>query len=290
VVTGMGGSAICGDILKLYLRDLDIPISVNRNYDLPKEAGRDTLLFVVSYSGNTEETISCYRQGVRKSCHIVSISSGGKIEELSALNRTAHIKIPGNFHPRCALGYTFFPLLRVLENSRIISSKERDVAGLIKNLGKKVFELAGLDLAKKLEGKMPIIYSSGFFAPVAYRWKTQFNEHSKVMSAFHVFSELTHNEILGYHNLEGKFHVVILSTDMDHRRITKRISITKKLLTKRGVDVSEIGIKGDSLLSKIFSAIYIGDWASFYLALKYKTDPADDADIGILKKEMGPFV
>ena len=131
----------------------------------------------------------------------------------------------------------------------------------------------GKDLADKLVDKIPLIYTSDRLKAVAIRWKSEFNENSKVQSFYNVFPELGHNEIVGYTNLKGNFYVIILKDDGDYIRVKKRMDITKAMIKKKGVYATEIGITGGSLLTRIFSAIYIGDWTSYYLALKYSTDP-----------------
>ena len=67
ILTGLGGSAIGGDLLQNYLRtELKYPYTVNRNYELPPYANENTLVIASSYSGNTEETISALNQAIKK--------------------------------------------------------------------------------------------------------------------------------------------------------------------------------------------------------------------------------
>jgi len=290
VITGMGGSAIAGDILKSYLQDSKIPIIVNRAYELPKDADKDTVVIVSSYSGNTEETISCYKDALRKFCKIVSVTSGGKISEMSINNRTLVVKIPRGMQPRAALAYSFFPMLRIMENIRVTGSKKKEVDHLVKSLDKKIFQETGINLSEKLVSKVPIIYSSELFTPVAYRWKTQLNENSKIMAFYHTFPELNHNELSGTKNLTAKFHCIMLRTDLDPHRVVKRMEITKERYRQKGIDVTEIAIKGDTLLTKLFSAIHMGDWTSYFLALRYETDPSPVNEVEELKKALGTFI
>ena len=65
VIAGMGASAISGDIMASLFRDkLDVPLVVNREYDLPKWVNKDTLVICISYSGNTDETLSSFQDSV----------------------------------------------------------------------------------------------------------------------------------------------------------------------------------------------------------------------------------
>jgi glucose/mannose-6-phosphate isomerase len=290
IICGMGGSCIPGDLLKIYLNDSNIPIETFRRYSLPNYIDKNTLVFCISYSGSTEETLSMYKEAARKGCKIVCICSGAKLEKLAETNRTPLIKVPAGLQPRAAVVYQFFPLIRVLENNGLIPSKEKEVKNLIDSLQKQNIKDLAMKLSEKLFNKIPLIYASEKFYPVAYRWKTQFNENSKVMAFSHSFSELDHNEITGYTNLKGDFYAIILTIDEDEHRMQKRIQITKDLIQKKGVPVIEINIKGNYFLTKIFSAIQIGDLASVYLAFKYYADPGDTSLIEELKEKLGPYI
>jgi glucose/mannose-6-phosphate isomerase len=291
IVTGMGGSAIAGLVLKSFLEPDNLNIEVCSEYNLPIHVDSKTLIIANSYSGNTEETISTYREAIRKGCKIIAICTGGKLADLSEMNRNPLVKIPKNLtQPRIAIAYSFFPILKVLENLRIIENKEKEVQRLIKALDKEIYQTTGINLSEKLEGKVPIIYSSKIFEPVAYRWKCQLNENAKTMAFNNVFPEMNHNEMQGSKNLPAEFHCVMIKSDVDHRRVVKRMDVTKKVLRGKGIEVTEIGIKGDTLLTKLFSAIYIGDWTSYFLALRYKTDPENNSMIDEFKKDMGPYV
>ncbi|MFH1770862.1 MAG: bifunctional phosphoglucose/phosphomannose isomerase [archaeon] len=290
IVAGMGGSAIAGDLLETCLKDDPTPIGVCRGYNLPKDADKETLVIVSSYSGNTEETLSAYKDALRKSCKIVAITTGGKLAQLCQASRTQIIKIPTGMQPRAALAYSFFPMLKLMEHLRITNNKEKEVETLIKNLDKKVFLETGISLSEKMFGKIPLIYSSEIMEAVAYRWKTQINENAKAMAFSNVFSELNHNEMQGIENLNAEFCCVMLRTDKDQHRVSKRMDITKEHLRKKGIDVTDIAIKGNTLLTKLFTAIYMGDWTSYFLALRYKTNPTPVPIIEKFKKELGTYI
>jgi len=285
IVTGMGGSALAGEILRAYF-DIKIPIFVNKDYVLPESVNSKTLVFAISYSGNTEETISSYRNALRKGTRIVVIASGGKLDILARKQSIPYINIPRGIQPRMAYGYLFFSILRALQNSGIIDSVESDLRVLIKTLQKDIFREKGEELAELLVGKTPLIYSSQKMYAVAYKWKINFNENSKIHAFCNVFPEMNHNEILGYTKVTEDYYVIILKNDEDHQRIKIRMDATKELIKKKKVPVTEIGITGANHLSKIFSGIYIGDWVSYYLALKNGVDPTPVDIIEEFKKKI----
>jgi glucose/mannose-6-phosphate isomerase len=164
------------------------------------------------------------------------------------------------------------------------------------NKNMQTFENASKAMAEKLVGRLPIIYSSETFYCVAYRWKCEFNENSKIPAFCNKFPELDHNEIIGYHNLARlniPMHVMMLHDEQDNKRIQKRMSITKKLLREMSADkiiFTDVAIKGDDMLSRMFTTILLGDLTSYHLALQYKTDPTPVDIIEKLKKEMGPML
>jgi glucose/mannose-6-phosphate isomerase len=123
---------------------------------------------------------------------------------------------------------------------------------------------------------------------IAYKWKIDFNENTKTQAFYNIFPELNHNEMVGWTNIKGNFHIILIKDEDDYSRVKKRMVITKELLKKQGISLTEIALTGSSGLTKIFSAIYIGDWTSYFLALQYGTDPTPVDMVEDLKKQLVP--
>ncbi len=297
IVCGMGGSSISGLLLQNYL-ELRIPIVTIQNYHIPVSCTKNSLLFITSYSGNTEESISCYREAIKQKLNIVVIVSGGKLQEYALRDKTPLILVPKGLQPRNAICYLFFPMIRVLENSKIISSKSDEVKSAVESLKKNhvSYEKTAQDIAKQLINTIPIIYSSDRNWSIAYRWKCELNENAKIMAFANKFPELNHNEFNGYINYANqgvKAHLIILHDDDDHKRVQKRMTITKKFvkeMTDSKLELTEINISRQHRLAQLFTGIYVGDFVSYFLALDYATDPTPVDIIERFKKEMGPFV
>lgn len=283
IIAGMGGSGIAGDILKAYIHNSKIPVYVVKDYKLPEFVNEATLVFAVSYSGNTEETLAAYKDALRKKAKIVAITSGG---ELAALCKKT-IKIPQGYQPRAALSFLFFPMLGVLSNMNIIKVDSKEINELFSAISNvEEYKNEAKKIVKQIKNKTPVIYASSLFGAIAYRWKCQFNENSKTASFYHVFSEMNHNEIVGYQTASrDDFISVFLRDKYEHNQIKKRMDITKKIIGTK-VDITEVNSRGESLLARIFSLIYLGDFVSYYLAIDKRIDPTPVAVIENLKREL----
>lgn len=282
VVAGMGGSAIGGDLLKTFMRNSKIPVYVSRSYKVPGFVDSDTLVFIVSYSGNTEETYSSYLDAYEKKAKIIAITSGGKIAD--ECEKT--IKISAGLQPRAALGYLFFPMLGILHNSGIVKITNHDLNEMLELVKEtEDFNEEGRALSKKLRDKIPIIYASEKLMPVAMRWKTQINENAKLPAFFNTFSEMNHNEIASTIGMDMRFKVIILRDKNDHPQIKKRMDFCKKIM-EQYAEVEEVHTQGNGMLARIFSAILLGDFMSYHLAIWNRVDPSPVEAIEDLKKQL----
>ncbi|MCF7871416.1 bifunctional phosphoglucose/phosphomannose isomerase [Candidatus Woesearchaeota archaeon] len=289
VFCGMGGSAIAAMVMKNYIDPSEFHFEVVNDYEIPGKLGLDDLVIICSYSGNTEEAMSCYKQVRREGSQLIIISSGGKLFDAVSNGRVPFIRLIKDYPPRAALSYMFFILLKLFEEVGVISSKSEDVRQLLDHLHRQSLDSFAINLSGKLYGKIPLIYSSSAFYSVAYRWKTQVNENAKSVAYSNFFPELDHNELIGFGNKNAIFHVVMLTNDEDSARMRKRMKLSKDLLQKRDVDVTELHLKGNKLV-KIFNAVLAGDLTTYYLALRYRTDPTPVDDIEQLKRNMGPYI
>lgn len=283
MVTGMGGSGFAGEVLKTIAGE-EIEIHINRDYFLPKKLDQKTLVFVISYSGNTEETISAAKDAVNESCQIVGISSGGELEKFCRDKTIPYIKVPGGLEPRNALGYLTIPMINVLEENGLIQNK--NIENLAEDLNDKAIKQKAKKLAARLFKKIPLIYSSERLKCVSYGWKTRINENTKIHAFSHQIPELDHNELVGYTKRIGNFFAVIIRDKDDFERNKKRFEMTKRLIEKYKSECLIIDTIGTNLVSRIFCMLYLADWTSYFLALKYKVDPVPVKIIEDLKEEL----
>lgn len=282
VICGMGGSALPATLLLTYLPDLEIPLYIHRDYNLPPQANKKSLVVVVSFSGNTEETLSAFKEAEEKDLPLVAITSGGKLKEMGG----PVVVLPDpSIQPRMAIGYLFSALLGILSNSGVIEDKKEEILGL--ELSPEEFEEEGKILAKKLKRKIPLVYASRRFEALARIWKIKFNENSKTPSFWNFFPELNHNEMTGFVNAKaGSFHGIILKDKDDDSRILKRMNLTAEILGEKGIEFDFIDIKGKNTLEKIFNSNILSEWTSFYLAKEYGVDPEPVEMVEDFKKEL----
>jgi glucose/mannose-6-phosphate isomerase len=300
ILTGLGGSAIGGDLLRSYLADeARIPLLVNRHYFLPEFVRKDSLVIVSSYSGNTEETIAAYHDALWRRARIICISSNGEIEKIAQRHKNAIIKIPKGLPPRAALGYSFFPLLVTLIRAGIIRERTRDLRETIGLLREKADIYTdhnarsneALKIAREFMGRLPVIYSTTeHLDSVNLRWRTQLAENAKVLAHGNVLPEMNHNELVGWNvqkRLMKDIVVVVLRDADEQSRVRVRLELTKRIIAKYSPRIIETKSDGRSLLARMFSLIYLGDWVSYYLAILNRVDPTPVKVIDYLKAELG---
>jgi len=287
VVTGLGGSAIAGDLVRSIAgQGLKLPLLVNRDYDLPGYIDKHCLVFACSYSGNTEETLSAYEQARRAKASIICITSGGQLESFAKRDSYPVLSLPGGLPPRAALGYSLFTLLGAMQALRFIPDISSEIAeglDLLKQLSVR-YGTANPEsanpaktLAHSLNGKIVAIYgSNSILDAAAYRWRSQIAENSKNLAFHHVLPEMNHNELVGWQypeNVLRSIGVVFLRDRGDHPQVQRRFDLTKEIIAGKSGALHEIWSEGKSLLARILSVIYLGDYVSLYLACLNSVDP-----------------
>lgn len=299
-VLGMGGSGISGDVVASLVADsLPIPVITVKGYELPAAVDGGSLVFAVSYSGNTEETLECLIRAQERGARLVCISSDGRMEEIARDKGIGIFKVPGGFQPRASLGFLTVPILIVLERTGLVSGFAEELLLAADMLDERSLEYGVANpiednpakrLAKDLVGYLPVVYGSeGTMEVAAKRWKTQFNENSKVPAFYNWFSELNHNETVGWKNQAevcSLAHLIVIREREEHPRIARRIDITTDLLDDSVGHITQVWARGGSRTECLLDAIYLGDFTSFYLAIALGQDPTPVTRIESLKRRL----
>jgi glucose/mannose-6-phosphate isomerase len=285
VFCGMGGSAVAGDVLRSVFRDrLGVPVEVNRSPELPEHAGPHTLVVVSSYSGNTSETLSAFREGIKRGCRAIVVTSGGTIADEATEAGAPVVRVPGGFQPRAALGWLAFTALGSLEAAGLLPPLADDVAEAAEEVDARA-AVCGPDVptvdnpAKRLAGaigeRIPVIWGAeGIGTAAAARWKTQFNENGKVPAWWASMSELDHNEVVGWTEPSGGAYVVIaLRHEAEDPEIAARFPLSLGIAADAGAHTHEVWATGRSALARSLSLIASGDFTSAYVAIRKGVDP-----------------
>jgi len=294
LITGMGGSGIGANLVEsLTFGRVPIPITVSKGYNIPQFVSPHTLFIACSYSGNTEETLAAVHKGMLKRAHIICVTSGGKLLEVAKEYNLFYIQVPdGSASPRGQLGYMMVSLLYALYHTNLIGAafiKETENAIEYLDRGEKAVQSEAELIAKKLRGKLPIIYCDERLKAMAIRFQNQLNENAKQMAHVNTFPEMNHNELIGWRfpeNILQLSQVIYLYSDHDHERVEKRMEICREIFEKRSNPIIDIVAEGASLLEQYYYLIHLTDWISYFLAKENGVDPDSRENTSFLKEEL----
>lgn len=296
IISGMGGSSVGGELISDWLSDkMHIPIMSNRTSGLPRFAGPDTLAIMVSYSGNTRETLACTEHALRRGCRIVGVTSGGKLEKLCRSRDFPCILLPPGMPPRGAIGYLFSSIAYLLQETALVRVEEdmREARGFLEEIqhgwtaNVEAKNNEAKKIAKLLEKRTPTIYGHTFYNAVARRWKTQINENAKTLAWNSEIPEMTHNEIEGWagDSRGKKFAAIFLRDRHENNETRNQVKVAVEMLGKKA-KTHEVWAQGTTVLSRMLHNMYLGDYVSFYLAVLKGVDPMPVHAIQEVKKKV----
>ena len=305
MILGMGGSGITGLLISKLLKDnLNIPIYVNQSYSPDKSrVTSQTLVIACSYSGNTEETIEACSKCMNRTPKIIGLSTGGKLYKYLKKQKKDFIKLPIGLQPRAAIGYSFSLMLLLLNE---IGALEQDAKIFNKDLTHSINPLIdcmekysvpdknnpAYDLATKIYNKNPIIYAEdGIFNTIAYRFKCQLAENSKILAFNNSIPEMNHNEIEAFTNQVNKncnFVIIWIRQTSMNPAYKKRINIVNKIFENKKIEQYDLIIKSrnENKVEECLTAINLVDWISYHCAILNKVDPSIIPNINELKKSL----
>lgn len=290
-ISGMGGSAVGADFIQSIVRNVcDYPIIVGKTYTVPHFISKNTLAIVSSYSGNTEETLSSYKQLVQRGAKVIVISSGGELIKMAQELKQDIIQLPSGWSsPRACLAYSLLAQLFALHKLNIITDffipQLTAAIKLLDDSQDEIIEQAR-QLADLLKDKWIVIYSSDQFEPVCLRFRQQINENSKMLCWHNVIPEMNHNELVGW-RWNHPFVASVFIRDRDeYSRIQARMELTKEVVGHYAASVMDIYARGDSYLEKSLYLLHLLDYVSVFLAEKNQVDAVEVRVIDFLKTEL----
>lgn len=290
IICGMGGSAFAPELLSTFLKiqyNYQKPIHINRQYDLPFETNENDLIILSSYSGNTEETISCAKQALTTKSQTIVITAGGELKQIATQHKLPLIELPAGLQPRCATGYFFSSLLQVFINiADVPKTAKDDVITAANALKPTDVKSLAKELAAKMKNKTTCFYSDQQMQTVAMACKIKINENAKAPAFYNQLPESNHNELNGFaqEKQARRFIAIFLAHNAMHAQTRKRINATSKLYTEKTTTCQTIELPGNTWIERALYALYLFDWATYYLAVKYKIDPEKVEMVEQLKK------
>lgn len=283
LVCGMGGSALGGRVVHFFAEDhAKASIDVSTNYDLPAYADNETLVIVSSYSGNTEETVSCLNQAVEKSLPVFVISAGGKLAEIAAEKSLPIYKIDPQFNPsgqpRLAVGYSVGAIFAVLAKAGVLDVSDghiNDIVNYLKANQQKLRTEAD-NMAKAIQGKVPVLVASEHLLGASHVFRNQLNESAKSFSTLLDLPELNHHSMEGLKNPKSSTEsllFVFFNSGLYHERVQLRYPITKEVVEKNNVSTLEYKLEAPSRLLQVFELMQLGSYIQAFLGELYGEDP-----------------
>ncbi|MEX0749048.1 MAG: bifunctional phosphoglucose/phosphomannose isomerase [Candidatus Saccharimonadales bacterium] len=298
VFVGMGGSALAAALCQNWWSDrLAVPFIVIRDYKLPAYANDRTLIICASYSGNTEEVLSCFIEAKRIQAQIIVMASGGELRDLAQADNSTFIELPTGYQPRMAVWYgvkslaTLFEALKLVEDA---TNELQQAEGLLRSAAK-AWELSvptdsnyAKQIAEQLMGKAVWIYASASLASAAYKWKIDFNENAKSVASWNELPEFNHNEFIGWtsHPVEKPFGIVELRSHLDHPQVQKRFDLSNRLLSGQMPAPIEVEVKGQNRLEQLLWSCLLGDFVSVYSGILNGVNPVRVETIEKLKGQL----
>jgi glucose/mannose-6-phosphate isomerase len=305
VVLGMGGSGIAGDVVAAAANAaLPVPVVVLKQIRVPRFVGPRTLAFALSYSGDTDETLQMAAGALDAGARVVAVSRGGALADLARERGAVHVPCPDGYLPRAAVGALLAPLFVALERIGLLPEAREWLEQARSQLAARREKCRpsvaapnnpAREIARRIGTTIPIFYGGGALGAVAaQRWKCDVNENAKAPSFWNAYPEIDHNEICGWGQhgdvTRQVFTLVELRHGFEHEQLDKRFALTRALIEETLAQVLEVRADGDGRLAQLLDLMYVGDWASCYLALDHDVDPGPIDTIFQLKDALGQSV
>lgn len=299
VIAGMGGSALGADLLRHAFADkIEVPIHIVNDYRLPPWIGPQTLLILSSYSGTTEETLSCAEQAKDSGAHVFVTAAGGLLLDGAHALEWPYWKIEADQNPsgqpRMAIGYMVAGLGCLLSRLGLLPLTKRMIDLAVKELkaqstklkadGSQADEFAGY-----CENRLLLLMSAEHLFGAAHVFNNQINENAKHLCVSQPIPELDHHflEGLGFpYDAKRQVMAVFLQSDLYHPRNRKRIELTSGILEKNGIPSALIDVYGSNRFIQAMNAVQFGAFTSYFIAQRHRINPVPVPNVSALKKLM----
>jgi len=299
VVVGMGGSGIAGDVLQAVASPLlPVPVTVVKHYECPHFVNQSSLVFAISRSGGTEETIEATSDAALAGARVVVVTGGGELARLAETWRATVIGFPDLPSSRVAFGGMTVPLLVVLWRMGLLPGADVWLERAVDQLKCRRDDFVAdgcacqaAEVARRIGSTVPLIHGGGALGAVAaQRWMTQVNQNAKRLAFAAAQPELCHNEICGWTKESGPLSrlmsLVMLRHDGEHPQVGRRFDIAAELARPWVADVVEVRAQGEGELAQLLDLAYFGDFVSLWLAAGAGVDPGPVEVVTWMKRQL----
>ena len=300
VFAGLGGSAVVAELARTW-PSLRVPFVISKDYSIPDFVDSDTLVVCASASGGTEETLEALAHAEKKGAQIAVISRGGKLYARAKEKGYVIAARPEVSQARCGVLYDYRALVEILVAADAAAPDSIDeLQMLAEPLEAAVRSWApsvpqeqntAKQIAVQMAGKTLIIYGGSLTYPVAYKWKIDANENAKNTAWCNALPEFNHNEFIGWSGkpVEKPFAVVDLVSHFEHPRILQRFELIDRLLSGQRPKSITVQLQGDTILEHMLYGVFLGDFATLYLAVLNGVNPSPVELVDKFKKELGQY-
>lgn len=282
VVCGMGGSGLPAHFITSVFA-LSVPITLVNGYDLPYWARGKTLVSLSSYSGDTEETLSCAREAKEHECMVIGITSGGRLgkwldENGYPMYLFDPIHNPAN-KPRLGLGYGIFGQLGILDKLGFIQPVGE---GLLRVIPQEIARMQELEseveqkakeVAQQLIGKEIMVFAADHLSGNAHICANQLNESAKTFAVWFALPEANHHLLEGLKHAPKNLVAILLLSSSYSPRVQRRFELTGEVIKKNNIEVIEYKPQQRNLLGEALEVLMLTSFFSLELAMLNKENP-----------------
>jgi len=298
VVLGMGDSGLAGDIVPVVAGPfMPVPAVVHRGYGIPNFIDQHSLVFALSLSGDTEETVEATTAAFEAGARLVAVTRGGELARLAAAWDRPWVRLPDDVAvSRSALGALAVAPLVILERIGMYPGGSAWIAAAVEQLRRRRDQLTleanpAAALARRIGRLMPIIYGgAGLGGLAAHRWKTQFNQNAKVAAFANQVPEANHNELSGWGQngdvTRQVFRIVNLRHEFEHPQIARRFELADRVLDEVVAGIDEVVAEGDGPLAQLLDLVMMGDFVSLHRAAQEGIDPGPVPTLTDLERDL----
>ncbi len=297
VVIGLEASLFA----KVWLDDrLAIPFEVVKNHRLPRYIGESSLVIVGSLSEGDKEALAILDEVRVCGAQVAVVAGNGALVDRAREFHVAHVVLPDDVQTQSSISTIaqLRALVALLNNFDIVGVDALDeiAAAALWLRDESMVWAADVptdkNYAKQLAlhavGKVAVFYGGELTGPVAYQWKTSWNEIAKNIAFWNEYPACGYDEFVGWtgHPVEKPFAVFDFVSHFENEQVLKMFAVSDRLLSGRRPKAVRIDLRGDTLLRQLLWATILANFVSFYVAMMNNADPGPSSLAVRLKQEL----